>query len=124
MPIVHELPLPPCVANAPAAFQRRHDATQQFDPGVTWGRLHVRLIAADSNESLSTESALAHWYGKEMHHERLRRGSALAADSVPAGPVAIHANAIGYFPWRDTVLVRAGYADTVVAGLARACPSL
>jgi hypothetical protein len=120
--IAHEVPLPTCAYGAPTAFRRRHDATSTFTgPGATWGRLHLRIVSADPADSLLGDPVVGIGARQYLLSPRRLAPGVYESDSLPAGAVVVSIRMFSRNPLRDTVIVRSGYTDTLVVGLALSC---
>ena len=120
--VAHELPLPICAQGAPVAFLRRHDATGSFTGrGATWGRLHLRIVSADPADSLLGDPLVVIRAHQLLRSPQRLGGGVYQSDSLPAGSVVVSIQMIARNPLRDTVMIRPGYTDTLVAGLVRSC---
>lgn len=113
-----EIVAPVCAPEAPRAFTRRHDATIPLAGAPQWGRLLFRVVSADSGERPLATAAVAR---NGFRATPLPNSELLRLDSLPAGSVSVTVLAIGFDRLRDSLVVRPGFADTVVAGLRRTC---
>lgn len=115
--IVPELIPPPCAPNAAPTGLERRMATERDDRPTDAVRLIVRVVNADSHEWLAGARVLVD----------TRRASATtdagvyALDSLAPGRHGLRVHYVGFLPLDESLILRAGYTDTLIAHLARWC---
>lgn len=118
MPIVTgELAPPPCRPGArPGSLEHRRASTLTSD-SPTGTRLVIRVLRADIDTAI--ESAAV---GVDVRRAMPTPAAGVfALDSLSTGRHGIRVYAIGFVALRDSLAVRAGYTDTLVAHLALWC---
>jgi hypothetical protein len=116
-PIVTELTPPPCGLSAlPATLERRlATSADAVSPAAT--RLVVRVLSADSGLGIARAVV-----GVDSRRATPMPDPGLfRLDSLAPGPHDVRVRALGFLPLNDSLLVRTGYADTLVVRLALWC---
>lgn len=117
MPIATELTPPPCAPNAAVARLEAKAATTRDDNSANATRLIVRVVSADSGDARPGAMVLI---GDRRASPTADVG-VYAFDSLSPGRQIVRARAIGFQALTDSLLVRAGFTDTLVAHLALWC---
>lgn len=114
---VTEVPPPPCAPSArPATLERRSATSANAgSPTATW--LIVRVLSADSGLGIARAVV-----GVDARRATPMPDPGLfTLDSLAPGPHDVRVRALGFLPLNDSLSVRTGYTDTLVARLALWC---
>lgn len=113
-----ELTPPPCDPNAATATVERRLATAVDARSTIAMRFVVRVVSADSGPGIAASLVAV---------DATRRASptqdigVFLLDSLAPGRHSLHVRVVAFLPLNDSLTVRAGHADTLIARLARWC---